>query len=195
MAQEIKDYEEEVRRAGFGRAEDIANLLGLSVRRVQQYRAEGALVTEKTKVGVRYNLIKSFIALAKHLLTRQDSKNAKQRIDIATADLRERQAARELIRLKRLRGEVHDARHVKAIMTRNIIDARAAFLALPDRVAPELASCAGANEIAAALRKEVYSILESLANKKYSPEEFRAMVEADGDEIDIDGEEDQDDAE
>lgn len=173
----------------------IANLIGLSTRRVQQYRAEGALVTEKTPEGVRYNLIRSLVELVKYLLTRQDSKNVKLRIESATADLRERQAARELIKLKRLRGEVHDARHVKAIMTRNIIDARAAFLALPDRVAPELASCAGANEIAAALRKEVYAILDSLANRKYSPEEFRAMIEAEGDEIDVDGEEDQDDAE
>lgn len=184
MEKEIKDYEEEVRRAGFGRAEDIAKLLDLSVRRVQQYRAEGALVTEKTKVGVRYNLIKSFIALAKHLLARQDAKNVKQRIDSATADLRERQAARELIKLKRLRGEVHDAKHVKAIMTRNNADIRAAFIALPGRIAPELAACAGANELAAVLRREIFETLRMLATREYSDEEFRAMVEADGDQID-----------
>lgn len=178
------DQKKEEEQAGYVRTEYLAAYLEVGTRHVATLRAQGALVTEKTKWGQRYNLLKSLRRYIAHLRAQSDSKSLKQRIDAATADLRERQAARELIRLKRLRGEVHDAKHVKAIMTRNNADIRAAFIALPGRIAPELATCAGANELAAVLRREIFETLRMLATREYSDEEFRAMVEAEGDQID-----------
>lgn len=178
------EQKKEEEAAGYIRTDALAAYIGISTRRLQQYRADGALATEKTKWGQRYRFMKAVQSFIRYILSRQESKNVKQRIDSATADLRERQAARELIKLKRLRGEVHDAKHVKAIMTRNNADIRAAFIALPGRIAPELAACAGANELAAVLRREIFETLRMLATREYSDEEFRAMVEADGDQID-----------
>lgn len=167
---------------------ELAEILGLSVRRVQQLRSDGAMVTEKTEQGQRYLLTESLYALSRYLLERQDSKDLKQRIDIATAEYKERKAELMKIELRKRRGEVHEARHVELIMSSIIVDTRAALLSLPGRIAHDLAMCAGENEIASVLKNELCGLMRDMASKKYDPQEFRELVESEGDYITDDDE-------
>ena len=47
----------------------------------------------------------------------------------------------------------------------------------------ELSLCAGPNEIASNLRRAIDETLHQLANREYDPEEFKKLVEAEGDYI------------
>ena len=167
---------QEIRR-GYCTAEYLAKQYNISERQVRRLRADGAFVVEPTENGQRYNILKSFLQYGLYLQKKLDSSGEKQRAVTAEADYKERKAELMLLELRKRRGELHESRHVETIITHNILTAKAAFLALPGRIAQELSTCAGANEINAVLRKAIIEILNELAAKKYDPEEFKKLVE------------------
>lgn len=169
-------------------AEYLSKKFGFSVRRVRELRADGVFVTEQTKWGLRFNLEKNYFSYLAHIQERQDEKDLKHRIDIATAEYKERKAELMKIELRKRRGEVHEARHVELIMSSIIVDTRAALLSLPGRIAHDLAMCAGENEIASVLKNELCGLMREMASKKYDPQEFRELVESEGDYITDDDE-------
>lgn len=169
------------REAGYVRSEYLGKLLGVSQRYVQKLRADGALVTEQTQWGMRYHFVKSLLACVKYYMARQDAAGEKQRAQTAEADYKERKAALLQIELRKRKGEVHEARHVEELITVMILEIKAAFLALPGRIAVDLAACNGEAEIAAKLRVALCEVMEELANHEYDPDKFRQKVEEDGD--------------
>lgn len=177
--------------SGYVRAEDLAKILGLTVRRVQQLRADGALVTEKTKYGQRYHLLKSLVALVKHLMSRQDAQSEKQRALSADADYKERKAALMQIELRKRRGEVHEAAHVRQLMNGMILDTKALLTSLPGRIAHDLRMCSSENEIATCLRDSLFSVMDEMRQKQYDPDRFKQLVEEDGDFLDIGADDDE----
>ena len=130
MSIEERDTSQEEMAAGYVRAETLAQILGVSVRSVQRYRADGALVTEKTKWGQRYNFRKSCIAFIKFLLQKLDTAGEKQRALTAEANYKERKAELMLLELRKRRGELHEARHIRAIWTQNLVEIRSAIRAI-----------------------------------------------------------------
>lgn len=177
-------------------AKDLAELLGVSTRRIKQLRADGALVTDDNTSPPRYLLVESLAQYALYLKRNDAPQEANRRCLRATADYKERKAELMLLELRKRRGELHEARHVETIIMHNILTAKAAFLALPGRIAQELSTCAGANEINVVLRKAIIEILNELAAKKYDPEEFKKLVEEESGYIaDEEDEEDEEDGE
>lgn len=161
-------------------AAELAEWLGVSTRRIKQLRADGALVTDDSLSPPRYLLIESLAQYALYLKRDDALQEAKRRNLRATADYKERKAELMLLELRKRKGELHEARHVEAIFIDNILSMKAEFLALPNRVAPELALCKSASECYAVLRKEICETLHRLANRKYDPEEFAKMVREEG---------------
>lgn len=181
---------DDARAKGYATAEEIATLLKLSTQRIRQLRNEGAMVTEDTPQGKRYHLVKSLLALSKYLLSKQDRDILKERAAKADAEYKERKAALMDIELKKRRGEVHEAEHVKILMNAMIIETKAAFLAVPGRIAVSLMHCRNENEMADIVRNALCEVMEEMSHREYDPETFRQMVEEDGD-INADEEEDE----
>lgn len=169
------------RASGYATAEEIAEMLKLSVQRVRQLRNEGAMITEDTPQGRRYHLVKSLHALCMYLLARQDKDAVKDRAAKADADYKERKAALMDIELKKRKGEVHEARHVMELLNGMIIEMKAAFLAIPARIAMSLLQCRNANETSEIVRNAICEVMEDLASHEYDPEKFRQLVDEDGD--------------
>lgn len=176
------------RRQGLIRAEDLSKILGISVRRVQQLRADGALVTKKSEFGIRYDAMKSFTALAKYLLAKQDTASQKERAVRADADYKEKKAALMEIELRKRRLQVHEARHVRELMTGYALAIKAAFLAIPGRIAIQLYQCRNEAECASIVRTSICEALQELSEFKYDPEKFRKLIELEGDSYDEDNE-------
>lgn len=172
---------DEARQKGYATAEELADLLGLSVQRIRQLRNDGAMITEETPQGMRYHREKSLVALSKYLLAKQDRDTLKDRAAKADADYKEKKAALLDIELRKRKGEVHEARHVEELMNCMILETKAAFLAIPARIALKLALCKGENEMAAVVRKALYDVMASMAQHKYDPERYRQLVEEEGD--------------
>jgi phage terminase Nu1 subunit (DNA packaging protein) len=176
-----EQMEQEELGKGYVRAEKLGQLLGVSQRQVQRLRADGALVTEKTKWGQRYHLVKSLLACVKYYMSKQDAQSEKQRAQTAEADYKERKAELLKIELRKRKGEVHEARHVQELINGMILDTKATLLAIPSRTAPDLAACHTENEIAAVLREALCEAMLEMTTHQYDPDKFRAMVEDDGD--------------
>ena len=191
MTPEEKMEQEELGK-GYVRAEKLGQLLGISQRHVQRLRADGALVTEKTKWGQRYHLVKSLLACVKYYMSKQDAQSEKQRAQTAEADYKERKAALLNIELRKRKGEVHEARHVQELINGMILDTKATMLAIVNRAAPELTSCKTEAEMAATLREHICEAMLEMTTHQYDPDKFRAMVEEDGD-INADMTEEEDD--
>lgn len=180
MTAEEKMEQDEIGK-GYVRAEKLGQILGISQRHVQRLRADGALVTEKTAWGMRYNLVKSLIACVKYYMSRQDAQSEKQRAQTAEADYKENKAELLKIELRKRKGEVHESRHVKELINGMILDAKATMLAIVNRAAHDLLMCQTENEVAAVLRGHICEALQEMTTHQYDPEKFRAMVDDDGD--------------
>lgn len=176
-----EDMQKDERAAGYVRKEWLAEHFKVSQRQIQRWRSDGALVTENTKWGQRYHLLKSLSALCKYHMARQDAQGEKQRAVTADADYKERKAELLKIELRKRKGEVHEARHVMELMNGMILETKAALLAIPSRIAHDLAACHGENEIAACLRVALCDVMADLASSQYDPDKFRQLVEEDGD--------------
>ena len=165
---------------GYATAEDIAKLLGLSHRRVQQLRAEGAMVTERVGNTTRYKLAESLVQYIKYLQGKQDKAAVDERIKMAEADLKERKAALAGLELSRRKGEVHDAEHVQILMNAMILETRAALIGLPSRVAMR---CYGksVNEISNIIKGALNQVMQDMSQKQYDPDKFEELVRAEGD--------------
>lgn len=81
---------------------DLAKLLGLSVRRIQQLTADGVLPATDKEHGRKYCLVDAVQAYVKSVQTKTDNSSAKSRI----LKLQEEKLAAE-VELKQSQGELH----------------------------------------------------------------------------------------
>ncbi len=93
-------------------------------------------------------------------------------------DIRLKRAKAEVaeLELQELKGSLHAAEDVEAMTLDLVMVIRSSFLALPGRVATELAEIEDAAVISEKLKSEVHSILKDLANYEYDPEEYKKRV-------------------
>lgn len=164
----------------FGTAADLAKMLEITVRRVQQLRAEGVFITEETKDGPRYNITASLAAYCRRLLDKRDEASEKLRAAVADADYKENKSALLDIELRKRRGEIHEAAHVRELMNGMILTTKAAFLSLPSKIAHDLAACDSEAAIAQTLRAALCEVMEDMGRQQYNPAEFQRLIEEEG---------------
>jgi hypothetical protein len=104
-----------------------------------------------------------------------DSSELGQRLLKAQAEEREAKAEMAKLELSVMRGRLHEAEHVKKIMTDMIVACRSRLLSIPSRASTALVNKAEPNDIAEYLQGLVYEALNALA--EYEPEKFNDMNE------------------
>lgn len=90
---------------GYYRVEIIAQLFGVTVRRIQQLTQEGVLPTTETAEGRRYDLVPTIQSYVKYLSDKAYGKNRSEKEN----ELREKKMNAE-IALKESQGELHRLR-------------------------------------------------------------------------------------
>lgn len=159
----------------------IATIFGVSTRRIEQLKAEGIIKGEGRPT--KYDLLPTIQAYIKYLSDKangrakkdKDGENESRKLK-ADADYRSAKAEREELRLKELKGELHKAEDVEAITTDHVLYLRSMLLSMPGKLAMDCANLDTAPEVANRIKEEVYAILESLANYRYDPEEYKKRV-------------------
>lgn len=159
----------------------LAKLFGVSTRRIEQLKAEGIIKGEGKPT--KYDLLPTVQTYIKYLSDKAngrekkelDSKKASQKLD-GEARLKLAKAEIEEMKLKELRSELHRADDVEAIMTDHVLYLRSMLLGLPGKLAVDCAKLDKAPEVADRIKKEVYLMLESLADYEYDEEEFKKRV-------------------
>lgn len=91
-----------VANSGYYRVEVIAQLFGVTVRRIQQLTQEGVLPTTETADGRRYDLVPTIQSYVKYLSDKAYGKNRSEK----ELELREQKMKAE-IALKESQGELH----------------------------------------------------------------------------------------
>lgn len=162
-------------------ARELATLLNVSDRWIRQLRDDGVLVCSGKPP--KYPLIENVQSYMEYLLeraqTRVTSKDAadleKEKLE---AEVRIKQAKAEMSEqeLRELNGELHRAEDVEAITTDHVLFFRSMLMALPGKLAVDLAGTHTAAEQSARVKQEINFVLDQLADYKYDPEEYAKRV-------------------
>lgn len=164
-------------------AKVVAKLFGLSVRRIQQLTQDGVLQTEQVGRQRRYDLLQSVRRYIIYLQEKVNSKSASKddtenesRKIKAEADLKTVKAEIAEMERDELRGEMHRSDDVEAMTTDLVFAIRGMLLALPGRLAIDLAPISNPAEISERIKQEVNAILLELSNYQYDPEAYKKRV-------------------
>ena len=82
----------------------------------------------------------------------------------------------EELKLQEFKGELHRAEDVEQITTEHVMQVRAMLMALPNKLAVDLAHISTAAEAAERIRKEVQTVLEDLSTFRYDKEAYHKRM-------------------
>lgn len=153
---------------------ELASILGVTARRVQQMAQDGTIVAVKRG---RFNLAESvqryiaFISSKDKDISQQD----KARQD-AEVSIKKAKAVIAVMEAQELQGKMHRSEDVES-MTEDLIYAiRGMLVALPGRLAVDTAAAETPAEVSEIIRKEIYKIMSELSEYKYDPKKYEERV-------------------
>ena len=159
----------------------IAKIFGVSTRRVEQLKTEGVIKGQGKPT--KYDLLPTIQAYIRYLSDKANGREKKETTAEleeaklrAEVDIKEAKAKAAQMELKDLQGKMHRAEDVEAITTDHVLFLRSMLMAMPGKLAVDLAGTHTAPEQADRVKREVYYLLERLAEYRYDPEEYRARV-------------------
>lgn len=162
-------------------SQEIADIFNVSARRVEQLNKDKIIKGEGSPL--QFDLLPTIKAYIKYLSKKanskvkssEDSKNESKKLD---GDARYKDAKAEIyeLKLKELKGEMHKAEDVEAIMTDHVLQLRAILMSLPGKLAVDCAASDNAAEVAEIIKREVYRLLKGLSEYEYDAEEYKRRV-------------------
>ena len=162
-------------------AQVIAKIFGVSTRRIQQLKAEGIIKGEGRPT--KYDLLPTIQAYIKYLSDKANGREKKQTTaqqeeEKLKAEVRIKKAKAKTaeLELDELQGKMHRAEDVEAIMTAHVLQVRSMLMAMPGKLAVDLASLTTPSEVSSRIRDETNYILEQLSEAEYDADEFRGRV-------------------
>ena len=162
---------------------ELADLLGISVRQIQRFTLDGIIEPISNERPYKYNLQIVCPQYCKYLENKAaDSTQRKVIADLEEEKLRAesriKKARAEIAELQanELAGKLHRAEDVEAITTDHVLFIRSMLMAMPGKMAVDLGDTHTAAEQAERVKQEVYFILNNLANYRYDPKEYAKRV-------------------
>ena len=157
----------------------VANLFGVTPRRVQQLVKDGIITATKEKGVNKYDppvVVKQYIRhLSEKVQGRESRHNSELDNQKLGAEIRIKESKARLaeLQLQELEGKMHRSEDVEDMTTDLVFTIRGMLVALPGRLAVDLAGLDSPPEISERIRLEVNSILQQLANYRYDPAEYK----------------------
>lgn len=146
---------------------ELAAIVGKTSRWIRQLTTDGVL----TQVGRgTYILGDALRAYIEHASGGKEDDKKPRLIDHKTEHERIK-SERAALELARMRGELHAAEDVEAVMNDMLTAFRQKILALPTKLAPQLVGIDDIGKVKAALTKDLHEALAELSN--YDPELFK----------------------
>lgn len=173
MAETNKNYK---------KADVIARLFGKTVRRIQQLTQDGILPTEHTPNGRRYDLLPTIQRYIKYLEDRAENKQPQSMTEKLEAKLdaeikyKKAKADKARLELAELKGQMHRASDIEKLTNELVFSVRSMLLALPGRVAMDLASIDNPVEVSQYMARHVEALLDELSQHEYDPEVYKQMA-------------------
>lgn len=166
----------------YQKADVIARLFGKTTRRIQQLTQDGILPTEETPSGRRYDLLPTITRYIKYLEDRAENKQPQSMQEKLEAKLdaeikyKNAKADKAKLELSEIKGVMHRAADIEKLTNELVFSVRSMLLALPGRVAMDLAAINTAPEVSQYMARHVEALLDELATHEYSPDGYRQLV-------------------
>lgn len=160
---------------------DFCTMIGKSNQWAGQLTSQGTIFKKRTPYGNMYELspnMRSYIDMISARYENKDSKalEAEQKKRDADAKLKTAKASIAMVQAQELLGKMHRAEDVMEITQDLIYTIRGALLAFPGRVAVDVVAAKTAAEASEIIRKEVYKVMDELANYQYNPAKYEEKV-------------------
>lgn len=165
------------------KAKELAEITGLSARRIQQMAKDGTLhPTKKSPLAfILDEAIQNYIAFMKlstgDVELTKEAKDAKAKKMIYEAGIRRSQNEIQKLRLGELKGKLHRSEDVKMAFDDLVMTMRAGVLALPGRLAMNISKESDASVCSTMIRDECYRLLEDISRHSYDPEKYIKKAE------------------
>lgn len=155
---------------------ELAAVLGLSANRIYQMTTDGIL--QKTGRG-RFCLadsVQRYVGfITKEPVTEDEQKMEKAR-RMAEVQLKASKAKIVGLEADELQGKMHRSEDVEAMVADLLYAVRGALIALPGRLAVDVAQADTAAEVSEIIRQEVNKVLSEIAQYKYDPLKYEERV-------------------
>ena len=170
--------------AGYCTTAVLANLFDISAQWVGELTMSGILRKHDTEAGPRYNIVEATRSYVKHLREKaagrsekEDAVSEKEQQKLA-AEVRIKEAKAEYaeLELQELQGQMHRSMDVEQMTQQLVFTIRGMLVALPGRLAVDVAAVETAAEASVVIRREVNAVLEELSNFKYDPAAYAKLV-------------------
>ena len=159
----------------------IAKIFGVSTRRVEQLKTEGIIKGQGKPT--KYDLLPTIQAYIRYLSDKANGREKKEsdaqlETEKLTAEKRIKMAKAEMaeLELKELKVDLHRASDVEAITTDHVMFVRSMLMAMPGKLAVDVATIQTAPEAAERIKQEVYALLQQLSDYRYAPAEYKKRV-------------------
>ena len=168
---------------GYCKTEDLANLFGLTGQWINQLTRDGVIKRRDTPSGKRYNVVESVRAYTQYLRDKAASRGEKgipedKELEKFEAEVKIKQAKAQIAELEaqELQGIMHRSEDVAAMTEDLIYTIRDSLLALPGRLAVDVARASSAAEAAEIIKREVYAVMKALSQYQYDPARYAERV-------------------
>lgn len=172
-----------------GTTAELAALMGVSTRRVQQLTAEGILNTAAKGHYLLAASVQSYLAYRLgEAMTPEELKIERRRREAETT-LKEAKAKMAHLEAGAAEGHYHRGEDVQGYIESLVYEIRTAFLSLPGRLAVEVAHSSDPSECGEIIKREIKQCLQALSEWEYDPEyysdkeaerkQWRATIEQD----------------
>ena len=168
---------------GYCKTEDLANLFGLTGQWINQLTRDGVIKRRDTPAGKRYNVVESVRAYTQYLRDKAASRGEKgipedKELEKFEAEVKIKQAKAQIAELEaqELQGIMHRSEDVAAMTEDLIYTIRDSLLALPGRLAVDVARASSAAEAAEIIKREVYAVMKELSQYQYDPARYAERV-------------------
>lgn len=154
---------------------ELSCVLGLTSKWISQLTEDGILQSNGGKYLLADSVQKYVAYKTKNLANATDAEieRAKKK---AEAQLKAAKAVVAELEADELKGKMHRSEDVADLTEDLIYTIRAGLLALPGRLAVDTAAASSASETADIIRREVFTLMKSLADYEYDPAKYEERV-------------------
>ena len=150
---------------------ELATVLGVSARRVQQMAQDGTIPTCRKGCFRLADSVQRYVKF----LSDEDKKLEKTR-RVAETTMKASKATIAKLEAEELKGTMHRAEDVAALTEDLVYTIRGALNALPGRLAVDVAAVSTPAEASEVIRKEVSKVMRELAGYHYDPKKYEERV-------------------
>ena len=166
----------------FLKTADVSAMTGKSNQWIGQLTSQGIICKKGTPHGSLFELSDTMKSYCEMLENRADArgdedalKRDKEKSE-AEVGIKKAKAIISLLEAQELQGKMHRSDDVAAMTSDLIYAMRGALLALPGRLAVDMAATETSAEAAELIRKEVHKVMKELASYRYDPEQYKERV-------------------